>query len=457
MSPVSCPVCQQELSSSRCPRCGYDESCQYERYPTLVFLPGEQQRPLSALRAAWLGDSVPTDQDPALLFQRALQSGSGAEQLELLSMAAFLGHPPAQALLGEKYLQQGKTELAVTLFRASAQQGNSSACYLLSRCYRDGTGVQRSDQHALSWLRQAAARGHIKACTELADKLLVGKELPRDLPKAEELYRRAALAGSPDGLVHLAKCYRDGAFAPPSPEKAAELLKEAGKHGSREASLLLADMGEKKPSPPPKSAGGQGASASSASAARGTAASGSAGSRSNAAGSRPEANAETPDPQADGRPYSRGRSYASDRYDPPRKSAETAARADDRRYSRGRTYEPDRYDRPGTGNGSSAGAAPRSAGTGAQSAAPTAAPAAASSALARKSLRSLKIRRVVDVLLVLYLITLALCAFGDAFGTEASIPAGLTFCFFAWLLFRRCRTLTRAIKAKTAQNNGQQP
>lgn len=448
MSPALCPICRQELSSALCSRCGYDESRQYERFPTLVCLPDEQKRTLSSLRAAWLARSAPEVQDPAVLFQRALQSGGGSEQLELLSRASYLGYPPAQACLGEQYLQQGKADLAFSLFQASAQQGNSSACYHLSHCYRDGVGVKRSPQLALSWLSQASARGHIKAGTELADKLLAGQELPRDLAKAEELYRWAALAGLPDGLVHLAKCFRDGSFAPRSPGKAAELLKEAGKHGSREAALLLDDLSARTAPPPPsKPAGTKPSPAPSPAGTRTGAASGgqtkgaaaqpraAAGTRAQAAGSGP-------------RPYSQGRAYERDRFVNP-----------------GAASRPSPAARSVTGVKTPFGAAavqtpppasspaPAPSGVRSQPAAGSPAPAPApTSDLEKKSLGSLRVRRGLDIFLVVYLISLSLCALGDAFGTEASIPAAIVFAVLAWPLIRRCKSLTRAIRAKKARS-----
>ncbi len=502
MSAATCPVCQQELSSALCSRCGFDRSRHYECYPTLVRLPDEQRRPLSALRAAWQASLAPEVQDPAVLFQRALQTGSSSEPLELLSRASFLGYPPAQAFLGERYLLQGKPELAFSLLQAAAQQGNSDACYRLSLCYRDGVGVQPSPQRALSWLTQASARGHIKAGTELADKLLTGKELPRDLAKAEELYRRAALAGSADGLVHLAKCFRDGIFVPRSPVKASVLLKEAGKHGSQEALLLLDDLkGKPSPPPPPKSAGAGQSSAPDPSGKQSAAKPNPQASKSNpqaaksasqAAKSNPQAakpnsqaaksnpQAAKPDPQTADRRYAQGRAYEKDRFadrgtaaaaqsKADAKAAGQAAKEGPRPYSQGRAYEKDRYEKAGAAAKASSAARPAggtrapsasrtqpAAGSPASSQAPASSPSPTAK-LENKSLGSLKARRVVDVILILYMITLAACAFGNAFGTEASFPAGATFCVFAWLLFRRCRTLTRAIKAKTAAGSGPKP
>ena len=474
MSAPLCPVCRQESASPRCPCCGSDQSRYYERRPTLALLPAKKPLPVSALRAAFLEASTPEPEapDPAKLFQRALQAPGSGEQLELLSQASFLGYAPAQAVLGERYLQQGKAELAVTLFRKAAQQGNPNACYLLHCCYRDGTGVQRSSQFALTWLRRAVSFGHIRASLEYADLLLVGKELPRDPDKAEELYRRAALAGVPDGLIHLAKCYRDGAFVSPSPDKAAQLLQDAKKLGSKDAALLLEDLRAPKTSASKETPPGT-------SAAKETAPK----SASAGAGQKPGA-------EDDPRRYARGRAYESGRYEQPKaapgsnssaksgQSRSGAARAsasppkaaadgEDRRYAHGRSYEQDRYEKtPAAGakaarpvNSSPAAA---SSGAGAQtsagSKAPPQAPAAAqppASGLESKSLRQLKFRRGLDIFLIIYV---AMGGFG-LFSLDVSemILPGIMIALVLWLLIRRYRKVTKAYRAKLAVEGSSKP
>ena len=49
---MKCPVCDQENPSMLCPRCGFDASRDYEKYPTLGVIPS-----VSALRRQWQGQS----------------------------------------------------------------------------------------------------------------------------------------------------------------------------------------------------------------------------------------------------------------------------------------------------------------------------------------------------------------------------------------------------------------
>ena len=199
-----------------------------------------------------------------------------------------------------------------------------------------------------------------------------------------------------------------------------------------------------KPSPAPSPAGTRTGAASGGQtkgaaaqprAAAGTRAQAAAGTRAQAAGSGP-------------RPYSQGRAYERDRFVNP-----------------GAASRPSPAARSVTGVKTPFGAAavqtpppasspaPAPSGVRSQPAAGSPAPAPAPTFdLEKKSLGSLRVRRGLDIFLVVYLISLSLCALGDAFGTEASIPAAIVFAVLAWPLIRRCKSLTRAIRAKKARS-----
>ena len=46
-----CPVCDQENNATVCPRCGYDRTCDYERYPTAFTV--TTATPTRTLRRQW--------------------------------------------------------------------------------------------------------------------------------------------------------------------------------------------------------------------------------------------------------------------------------------------------------------------------------------------------------------------------------------------------------------------
>lgn len=70
MSTQLCPVCEAELKQSVCPTCGYDASCDCERYPTLGPVP-EALASASGRRRVLQGERV-TQDDAVLCLRRAL-------------------------------------------------------------------------------------------------------------------------------------------------------------------------------------------------------------------------------------------------------------------------------------------------------------------------------------------------------------------------------------------------
>ena len=52
---------------------------------------------------------------------------------------------------------------AALSFALAAQEGNAEAMYLLGKCYREGTGVERNIDKAEKWMKEAADQGHAEA------------------------------------------------------------------------------------------------------------------------------------------------------------------------------------------------------------------------------------------------------------------------------------------------------
>jgi len=62
----------------------------------------------------------------------------------------------------------------------AARQGFAKAQYSLGKAYRDGAGVEKSEEMAAAWFMKAAERGHLRAQRQVAFRLNQGKGLPRD-------------------------------------------------------------------------------------------------------------------------------------------------------------------------------------------------------------------------------------------------------------------------------------
>jgi len=79
------------------------------------------------------------------------------DALENIVSRALKGQAKAQYRLGMQLLQSANSrELAVEWRRKASNQGHTDASYQLGVLYRDGTGVQRSDNQALNLFRQAS-------------------------------------------------------------------------------------------------------------------------------------------------------------------------------------------------------------------------------------------------------------------------------------------------------------
>lgn len=76
---------------------------------------------------------------------------------------ADAGTSQAQNDLGLVLLQEGKAVAAVAFFQHAARQDDPEAMHWLSRCYREGLGVEKDENLAMMWLYKAAALGHVIA------------------------------------------------------------------------------------------------------------------------------------------------------------------------------------------------------------------------------------------------------------------------------------------------------
>lgn len=75
-----------------------------------------------------------------------------------IQQAADQGYPPANYLLGRKYLPS-KPSSAVKYFKLAAKKEHESSMYILGLMYAAGNGVSQSISEALAWFRRAKAQG----------------------------------------------------------------------------------------------------------------------------------------------------------------------------------------------------------------------------------------------------------------------------------------------------------
>lgn len=173
------------------------------------------------------------------------------EYFDLMRRAAALGHVPAQAHLGEWYLEgfrdrRGRSILprsrsrGVALLRAAAEAGDTDALARLGLCYHDGEGVRRSREQALVFYRRAARRGHKWAAFNAS---IVCRDRGDRRGQLRWLERAADL-GDTDALVERARLTLTGRStrrARADAIIATQRLARSKDHTRGEAMLLLAD------------------------------------------------------------------------------------------------------------------------------------------------------------------------------------------------------------------------
>ncbi|MBX9677833.1 MAG: sel1 repeat family protein [Gemmataceae bacterium] len=102
----------------------------------------------------------------------------------LLAQLCFHSIASADVEKGRTAANRGDFETALSEWRASAQQGDSEAKYLLGRLYANGDGVQRDFQAAFQWFLAAAKAGHRGAQQALAKMYERGDGVQKDRTKA---------------------------------------------------------------------------------------------------------------------------------------------------------------------------------------------------------------------------------------------------------------------------------
>ncbi|MES2073380.1 MAG: sel1 repeat family protein [Pseudomonadota bacterium] len=71
------------------------------------------------------------------------------------------GDAEAQADLAVIFLSNSKPESAIYWLQLAAKQDHPHAMYLLGRCYIDGTGLAKDENHGIMWIAKAAAHGDL--------------------------------------------------------------------------------------------------------------------------------------------------------------------------------------------------------------------------------------------------------------------------------------------------------
>ena len=145
--------------------------------------------------------------------------------------------PDAYNQKGNEALQKKEYAEAFNWFKKSAEAGDAYGQYHLAFCYRNGEGVDASEEEAIRWFRASANGGCQYAYNPL------GRMLEKSSPdEAFSWYKKSAEAGDKVGQHNLAMCYINGTGTGFNDAEARKWLKKSADQGHSTAKKLLADM-----------------------------------------------------------------------------------------------------------------------------------------------------------------------------------------------------------------------
>lgn len=156
-----------------------------------------------------------------------------------------------QGLLGER-----KRSTALELFVELAKKNHPYATYMIGMAYLNGDGVQKSAEHAFSWLNKALSIGSVDAMNRFRllgtksktdarskdDIFAIGKHMfeSKKGRQASVYLEIAAQEGVLEGYLLLAELALEGSDASRNPKRACELLEKAAGFDHPEALFRLA-------------------------------------------------------------------------------------------------------------------------------------------------------------------------------------------------------------------------
>jgi TPR repeat protein len=156
---------------------------------------------------------------------------------------------------GERALQSGETDKAVTSLQYAAEKGHPLAQWKLGRMYADGDGVPHDDVRAFDYFRrivhnhaddnpnQPQAKFVANAFVALGQYYLSGipnSQVKPDPSRARDMFSYAAsYFGDPDAQFHLGELYLDGTGVRKDPKQAKRWLALAANKGQFEAQAML--------------------------------------------------------------------------------------------------------------------------------------------------------------------------------------------------------------------------
>lgn len=185
------------------------------------------------------GKGVPRDPARALKWLRAAAEADDLVAQQTLGAFYEFGPGDSRDAAAAAYWYERMTSAA----RPLAEQGESTAQWLLARAYARGIGTLRRDEAAAAaWLKKAARQDHARAQYDLGLMYFQGRGVPESAAEAARWYRKAAEQDHPGAQNALGYLYQSGRGLPPDDEEAVAWFREAAEQGYYWAQANLGRM-----------------------------------------------------------------------------------------------------------------------------------------------------------------------------------------------------------------------
>lgn len=165
--------------------------------------------------------------------------------IQYLIKSAELYYPPAQYLLGVKYLIgddiNKDIELGISMILKAADANIAEAFGSIGQLYELGVGFEINHQKAFENYKKSYELGSLSYVYELARFYYEGNYCQKDDNMALELFKKSLSKGKNDALLYIAKLYLNSENIPHNYPEAVKILKQLSCENNIEARMLLGD------------------------------------------------------------------------------------------------------------------------------------------------------------------------------------------------------------------------
>lgn len=159
--------------------------------------------------------------------------------LKSLKQSAADGNLDSMVALGDHYMQQPNTTVAINYYNTAAEQNFAPALLRLGLLHFHGEGVERNYNTAIEFFEKAAKLGNVVSEYHLGEIYRQGLGVERSAKTASLWYTKAANKNFPKALARLADLYFFGKGIKPNLFTAIELYNKAATLGDSYSGLLI--------------------------------------------------------------------------------------------------------------------------------------------------------------------------------------------------------------------------